>query len=798
MHLKDRFLATWNASRGYRALLIGGVLVLSTLITGFVGWGIAGETGFFHRLYLTFLAFGGDPVYALGLPPDNISPSGTLAWTRFLGLATTLIAVFTILSAVLSKSLGRLRAKWRTGHAVLVGPSIFGLERLQRIAPNKAVTILGTNDFTHQSGSRQLNIQVNLDDSASVLRLMGEPSVIMFGARETVRNVARARALLPERPGARNTFLRVEDIALVRDLAQLAPELDNVQPVSSSETVAEAVIFAISAPEMADLRGQLGVHAVLIGLGATNLAIAEQLAVTCFHPRHRGMDRLRLTVLDSNVSAARARLRGQSPGLEKVATVLFRQMDGLDCRRPNCLDKLRAIERLQPVTVILVATGDDARNAAIGMRLRQIQLECLTFKAPILLRNHVRTGHAPGPIKDISGGLYDFGGDQHDPWHDPKLEKFEDELAVQMHDRWYDQALEEWKNKERASRPKRWDELSSADMRSSRLAARAAPHVLRSAGLLADPGAVEANMHVAAGSVQILRARMDQLKRLEHERWMAEKRLDGYVQTAPNGPRDDERRLHPALVPWEELSEADQDKDIANIDLLIEHCRDRQSIKQSAWRWRWRVGVMGPLSVTLDAANEIEAAFADYLSKWDQTDPSWPVSLQATSLEILTPDAPGFDRVAAAAIARAWTRVTGRACRLTAMRAARPELLEDMATNQLLQFEQDENPVIARARMLSAFAKQSQAMESAVGQYVSSVDLRPSRVSDADLRERTKDGDYPLFYASTEHVSFRIDELSDLLVWGASTSSGVQSRAVAHARVSRQKPTLQIEIPEMC
>lgn len=107
-----------------------------------------------------------------------------------------------------------------------------------------------------------------------------------------------------------------------------------------------------------------------MGLGATNLAIAEQLAATCYHPGQGGMDRLRLTVLDYDLQVARARLHGQSPGLEEVATVLFRKMDGLDCRRARCLQTLRAIERLQPLTVILVAI-DDARNAAIGMRYRQ-------------------------------------------------------------------------------------------------------------------------------------------------------------------------------------------------------------------------------------------------------------------------------------------------------------------------------------------------------------------------------------------------------------------------------------------
>jgi RyR domain len=40
------------------------------------------------------------------------------------------------------------------------------------------------------------------------------------------------------------------------------------------------------------------------------------------------------------------------------------------------------------------------------------------------------------------------------------------------------------------------------------------------------------------------------LAKLEHDRWMVERRLDGWAY----GPaRDDKRQLHPKLISWEEL-----------------------------------------------------------------------------------------------------------------------------------------------------------------------------------------------------------------------------------------------------
>lgn len=48
------------------------------------------------------------------------------------------------------------------------------------------------------------------------------------------------------------------------------------------------------------------------------------------------------------------------------------------------------------------------------------------------------------------------------------------------------------------------------------------------------------------------------LARMEHDRWMAEKVQSGWRYGLP---RDDAKKLHPCLVPWEELPEEEKDKD---------------------------------------------------------------------------------------------------------------------------------------------------------------------------------------------------------------------------------------------
>ncbi|MFO7550059.1 MAG: NAD-binding protein [Haliea sp.] len=55
---------------------------------------------------------------------------------------------------------------------------------------------------------------------------------------------------------------------------------------------------------------------------------------------------------------------------------------------------------------------------------------------------------------------------------------------------------------------------------------------------------------------------LEALAQLEHRRWMADKYLAGYSF----GPRrDEDRMLHPDLIPWEQLTDTDKEKDRENI-----------------------------------------------------------------------------------------------------------------------------------------------------------------------------------------------------------------------------------------
>jgi hypothetical protein len=99
-----------------------------------------------------------------------------------------------------------------------------------------------------------------------------------------------------------------------------------------------------------------------------------------------------------------------------------------------------------------------------------------------------------------------------------------------------------------------WDRLGEGLKESNRLFADGIGEKLANAGYalvpapLADPDDV----------VTFSEAEIEELARGEHERWSSDLRREGWRRGETSDP---ERRLHPSLVPWAELSEDERDKD---------------------------------------------------------------------------------------------------------------------------------------------------------------------------------------------------------------------------------------------
>ncbi len=108
----------------------------------------------------------------------------------------------------------------------------------------------------------------------------------------------------------------------------------------------------------------------------------------------------------------------------------------------------------------------------------------------------------------------------------------------------------------------RWDKLPEDVKESNRGQANQIPAQLLSIGLT-----FEERIGARGAAIRLTARQVEPLARREHERWMAEKRREGWVY----GPkRDDRRRIHDCLRPWEELGAA-REKDREAVRAIGRH-----------------------------------------------------------------------------------------------------------------------------------------------------------------------------------------------------------------------------------
>ena len=98
-----------------------------------------------------------------------------------------------------------------------------------------------------------------------------------------------------------------------------------------------------------------------------------------------------------------------------------------------------------------------------------------------------------------------------------------------------------------------WEELGEEIRESNRGQARHIPEKLKTIGCGLWPG--------KQGEISLLKFKDDEieiLSRLEHERWMKEKKEAGWTFGTP---RNDSKKIHPDLIDWNNLSEEERGKD---------------------------------------------------------------------------------------------------------------------------------------------------------------------------------------------------------------------------------------------
>jgi hypothetical protein len=357
--------------------------------------------------------------------------------------------------------------------------------------------------------------------------------------------------------------------------AMLRPAIFDENSVIARYTLARNPLFA-----MAHARQQARVHAVVIGFGDLGEKLHDQVMLTSVA---HSLDLPRITVLDRHATRLEKEFRARRPAVLDNLLTRFIEFDvGVDLLEgsdaPPQLTELLALEKTSGITAIFLALPSDAENLRAALLLGRHNERNGSLNGPIFYRS--RLSPEEGDVLGIGGNLEAPGRFVPMRISFDVLQKDiantdgRSTLARALHENY----LQGDGKSEQAAVA--WEELPEPLRRANIRAADHLPAKLWSLGFDISalvPGQIPAFDQGARewlfgkpgeSSPPEALAAITELAKLEHDRWMVERWLDGWAY----GPRDDKRQLHPKLITWEQLlkaSPADAAKDTEQVWAML-------------------------------------------------------------------------------------------------------------------------------------------------------------------------------------------------------------------------------------
>ncbi len=539
-----------RASIAIRAVWLLPALALVTLLLGTWGW-LDHKDGFQDALYK-----------AVGLFDNNNDTYGegfglndwrfrVARWTgSIVVFSTALLALGTLLQQRVSTTLAR-----RTKQAVvIIGGDPLATTAFELAQENRSSALwLGASAF----GSVNLRTIAlpwpPQDRAQAVIDHAGGAEHVLVAHHDDAEALTIARAARLTAPHAQITVL-MRDVRLAEDAGATLNEA-KTRVLSAGAVAARALTIAHPPFLIAKDRKHERIHALIIGFGQTGQAIARDMIVNC-RTTYLGLPRL--TVIDPQAKALEGVLRVRAPEIDACAESHFivGEISGRAIH-PDPAKIAEALATAGPITAayVCLATDSDALSAASMLQslLRSIDIDA----PPIFVR--VREVNTIAPA-----GQADRGLDALVPFGDlasilAASEFLSDapDAAARAFNEAYRASLTPEQRADPANRSANaWDELDETYRQANRDAVAHVAAKLASAGI--NPGRwrwvtglpkLGPDDRVYADDTAL-----EALAELEHNRWNAQRRMDGWRWT-DMARKNEARRLHPSLVTYGELSD---------------------------------------------------------------------------------------------------------------------------------------------------------------------------------------------------------------------------------------------------
>jgi voltage-gated potassium channel Kch len=498
---------------------------------------------------------------------------------RFAAPAATAYALAAAVQAILARQLELLRVRRARGHTIVCGAQVHaGFLAQQLRAAGQRVVLIDPAPATrmavsppppgvwHVVGDPRDPAMLRRAGAARAREVVAITSDSAVNAEVAVamRELASTRRANPV-----HCFAEVNDrelcAALVAQtlIAHDAPHL-RLEFFNQHDRAARSLVDRYPLPGDQD-----SPPCVLVaGAGRLGQAVVAELARRWDQQRSHGAPPLNLCVLDAKVSAEH--LLERIPFVRAVATFHARAADPAEVTSVATLMVPDSTGAVRPPTHVYVCLGSDDDGMAFGLtalRLLSVSNPRPELRVVIAVTNSTVFGRV---LTTPASSMPSLGPSQlclHNVVEtvysiDVMRRGIVEDIAKAVHERYVRAAQAKGDTVETNPSMAHWEGLPEHLKESNRSQVADIGNKLRSINCAVVPTTDAAPFAFRDDEV-------DRLARLEHERWLQERTQQGWRY---GSVRDDQRKLHPDLVDWADLSDESAEKDrdaVQNIPRLL-------------------------------------------------------------------------------------------------------------------------------------------------------------------------------------------------------------------------------------
>lgn len=524
------------------------------VLTGTLAWHNL-QLSWDDALYASLSSFGLNASYTnldLSLGQyDKVRP--LLQISRWSGVIVGFSAVFGALWGLLHAYVSRIRAWTGNFPIVLIGDSDLLLPALQIAKGNVRTLRLGAKEIV--SDIKSISLPIIGDTETFVKAHIRTASKILVVANSDSSTLSLARMAQKHAQDAQITAI-VNNESVIEAAQTLSDP--RIRLLSTSKLVARALHRDNPPFLIAKENGQKNIHALFVGFGEIGEAIARDLIVNC-QTIDLGMPHI--TIVDPLAKIRESALRIAIPEFNK--TCVFTALEGgfdVDLEPPPLLKKGSP----EFTCVYICLPSDDVALASLGHLSHWLRAN--GHNSPKIF---VRLRDDNLMVAQVAN-IIEFGALGNLARESEFLADEPDKGARAYHTAYLKQLkLSQGHNPNNVTAVP-WEELAQTYRSANRTAIAHVPAKLASAGIDSSiwlgirelpklPEGMSLYMHGDGMK--------DKLGRLEHERWNAERRLNGWKY---GKTKNEALKTHPALVEYDELTEEIQSFDLELVEMIAQ------------------------------------------------------------------------------------------------------------------------------------------------------------------------------------------------------------------------------------